>query len=359
MLAENTDFREEIIDLDNPYDLKPVKLFLQELDFSFHPESVDYTILLYNLKGEIIGTGSSQKNVLKYVAVAPKFRETTAFSMIISHLTERIVPNYKTVYVYTKPRNVVVFTGLGFKHIATSEPLFSLLEYGTKTINSFKCELEKYKQDSITNRIASIVVNCNPFTNGHKYLIEKAANENEWVYLFVVQEDFTAFPFEIRWKLIKEGISHLKNVIMIPGGDYVVSGKTFPYYFLKEIDEKERTAKQGELDIDIFRQYITPVLGITKRYVGTEAYCKTTAAYNQAMKKLLPEKGVEIIELERIKETVKNENQFISASKIRSAIQNNELELYLDFIPEVTRKFLLSSEAEEIIKKIKLSDSRH
>ena len=62
MLAENTDFREEIIDLDNPFDVKPVKLFLQELDFSFQPESVDYSILVYNLKGDIIGTGSSQKN---------------------------------------------------------------------------------------------------------------------------------------------------------------------------------------------------------------------------------------------------------------------------------------------------------
>ncbi|MBI9067901.1 MAG: [citrate (pro-3S)-lyase] ligase [Salinivirgaceae bacterium] len=359
MLIENTDYREEIIDLDNCFDIKLVSEFLTALDFSFHPESVDYTMVLYNLKGDIIGTGSSQQNVLKYVAVAPKYRETSAVSKIVSHLTERIVPKYHTVFVYTRPENVIVFKGLGFKHIASAKPLFSLLEYGTKTITTYQKVLAKYKQATKTNDIATIVVNCNPFTNGHKYLIEKAAAENECLYLFVVQEDFAVFPFQSRWNMIQEGIAHLSNVTMIPGGDYVVSGKTFPYYFLKSIRETQRIIKQGELDIDIFRQYIIPILGIKKRYVGTETYCQTTAAYNQAMKKLLPEKGIELIELERVTCCVDEGEQFISASKIRDAIKNNELDKFMNHIPEVTRKFLLSPEAEEIIKKIKISDARH
>jgi len=359
MIIENTDFREEVIDLSNRYDVKPIKEFLSQLDFCFHPESVDYTMLLYNLKGDIIGTGSSQKNVLKYVAVATKFRETSAFSKIISHLTERLISNYQTIYVYTKPRNVIVFEGLGFKHIATAEPLFSLLEYGLKTINSFQKQLLKYKQEHKTNNIATIVVNCNPFTNGHKYLIEKAANESEWLYLFVVQEDYSVFPFEIRWKLIQEGISHLKNVVMIPGDDYVVSGKTFPYYFLKGIGEEDRAEKQAEVDVEIFRTYITPLLGITKRYVGTESYCMTTAAYNRAMKKLLPEKGVELFELERITSPIDSNEQLISASTIRNASRNNELDKYLKFIPKTTADFLVSPEADEIITNIRKTSARH
>lgn len=360
MLIENTDYREEIIDLDNSFDIKPVSDFLKELNFSYHPESVDYTMLLYNLKGDIIGTGSSQNNVLKYVAVAPKYRETSAVSKIVSHLTERIVPKYHTVFIYTRPQNVIAFQGLGFKHIASAKPLFSLLEYGTRTIKTYQKELENYKQDTTTNNVATIVVNCNPFTNGHKFLIEKAASESEHLYLFVVQEDFSVFPFETRWKMIKEGIAHLTNVTMIPGGDYVVSGKTFPYYFLKSIREKQRILKQGELDIDIFRSYIIPVLGITKRYVGTETYCQTTAAYNEAMKKLLPEKGIALIEIDRVKCCIgEGENQFISASKIRDAVKNNELEKYIGHIPEVTRNFLLSDEAYKIIELIRSRDSRH
>lgn len=359
MLVEDTDFREEVLDLGNPFDVKLISEFLSELDFSYHPESVDYTVLLYNLNGDVIGTGSSQDNVLKYVAVAPKFRETTAFAKIISHLTERLVVKYPSIFVYTKPRNVVVFKGLGFKHIATAEPLFSLLEYGMQDIRSYQRQLAKYKKIHTSRDIASLVVNCNPFTNGHKYLIEKAAAENEWLYLFVVQEDFSVFPFETRWKLIEKGIAHLKNVVMVPGGDYIVSGKTFPYYFLKGINEDKRIACQGELDVDIFRNYITPVLGINKRYVGTENYCKTTAAYNAAMRKLLPEKGIELIEVERKKLTADEEEQFISASKIRQAIKEDKLAAYSDFLPESTRDYLLSHEAQPIVAAIKENDRRH
>ncbi len=359
MIIENTDYREEIIDRQNPYDIKLVKSFLSGMDFDFEPESVDYTIILYNLKGDIIGTGSSQKNVLKYVAVTKKYRDTSAFSKIISHLTGLIVPEYRTVFVYTKPENKVVFGGLGFKHIASAPPYYSLLEFGTKTITDFQNDLAVYKQTARTNDIASIVVNCNPFTNGHKYLIEKASGENEWVYLFVVQEDLSVFPFEKRWEIISKGISHLNNVIMIPGGDYIVSGKTFPSYFLKGTGEEERIAGQCELDIEIFRKYIVPVLGINKRYVGTENYCNTTAAYNKAMKKLLPEKGIKLIETERIKSVADNESHYISASVIREAIKNNELDKYLDFLPEVTKNFLLSEEAEEIKENIRKMNTRH
>jgi [citrate (pro-3S)-lyase] ligase len=357
MLIEDTDFREEVLDLGNPFDVKLVSEFLGSLDFSFHPESVHYTVLLYNLNGDVIGTGSSQKNVLKYVAVAPKFRETTAFAKIISHLTERLVVDYSSIFVFTKPRNVVVFKGLGFKHIATAEPLFSLLEYGMKGIRAYQNQLKKYKKLHASRDIASMVVNCNPFTNGHKYLIEKAASENEWLYLFVVEEDFSVFPFDVRWELIKKGLAHLDNVVMIPGGDYIVSGKTFPYYFLKGIDEDERIARQGELDVDIFRNYITPVLGINKRYVGSENYCKTTAAYNTAMRKLLPEKGIELIEVERKCQTANHHEQFISASKVRQAIREDNLDEYSNFLPENTLKFLYSGAADVIIKAIKSSDS--
>ena len=161
--------------------------------------------------------------------------------------------------------------------------------------------LEKIKSPKKHQRVASIVVNCNPFTKGHQYLIEKASKENDVVYLFVVQEDLSVFPFKIRWQLIKEGIGHLKNVIMVEGGHYVVSGATFPSYFLKSVTVDAIIQNQAELDIHIFRKHIIKAIGITHRYVGTEKNCKTTAAYNNAMHKILPEYGVQVVENERIK----------------------------------------------------------
>ncbi len=359
MLIENTDYREEFLDLDNPFDLKLVSEFLQKLDFNFERKSVDETIVLYNLNDEIIGTGSVKKNVLKYIAVAPKYRDTAAFSMIVSQLTEKVIPNYKTTFVFTKPRNKVVFKGLGFRHIATSEPYFSLFEYGTSSISRYQKTIAKYKRETKTNDVASIVVNCNPYTNGHKYLIEKASAENELVYLFVVQEDLSVFPFDIRWELIKKGTAHLDNIVMIPGGDYIVSGKTFPQYFLKGVAEQDIVNCQGRLDIKIFCEYIAPVLGIKKRYVGTEKYCKTTAGYNDAMRSLLPEANIEFIEVDRKKEIINNGEEYISASKIRDAIRNDELEKHWHLLPEVTQDFFKSEKSKPIKDLIKATNTRH
>jgi len=181
------------------------------------------------------------------------------------------------------------------------------------------------------------------------------------VYLFVVEEDLSAFPFAIRWELIKKGIAHLKNVLMVRGGMYIVSGSIFPAYFLKNETVSDVMEKQAELDVRIFAKYVVPVLGIKKRYVGTEKYCATTAAYNQAMKIILPAFDVEVIEVMRKVATSKSSKLpiFISASNIRQAIKTDTLDDVVDFIPESTREFLNSDESIDIRNRIKSGEGRH
>ncbi|MFA8301149.1 MAG: [citrate (pro-3S)-lyase] ligase [Hyphomicrobiales bacterium] len=360
MSIENTDFREEALDLDNPYDVKMVKEFLAQREFDYVPSDVDYTMIIYNLNDKIIGTGSFKKQTLKYVVVAEKFKGTTAFAQIVTHLMDIVLREYKHIFVFTRPETSILFESLGFNHIATAEPLFTALEFGYESIKTYCNYLSKLKQNNV-NEVASIVVNCNPFTNGHKFLIEKAASENEIVYLFLVEEDKSIFPFHLRWNLVKEGIKHLNNVIMIKGGDYVVSGNIFPSYFLKKESADEILIKQAELDITIFAKYLVPILEIKRRYVGTEVYCKTTAAYNKAMKKILPHAGVEVIEINRkaIGKDEEGSPNFISASKVRKAIQDEKLEYILEFLPEPTKNYLMSDESNPIKEKIKISNSRH
>jgi [citrate (pro-3S)-lyase] ligase len=359
MSCENTDYREDILDLHNPFDVKLVSGFLTELGFDFQADSVEYTVMLYNLGGDLIGTGSCKENVLKYVAVSPKFRETTAFAKIITHLINRVLGKYQTVFAFTKPRNIVVFEGLGFRKIATAEPLFSVLEYGISGIQDFVQSLCNKKQEAEHKTVASIVMNANPFTFGHLHLIETAAKACDWLYLFIVRENLSVFPFEVRWELIEKGTAHIPNITLVSGGDYMVSGKTFPYYFLKGICEDERISLQAELDVKIFRDYVVPTLGITHRFIGDEVYCKTTAAYNVAMKKLLPPAGVEVVEIDRKKAVCGEEAEYISASKIRKAIKENTLSKFYTCIPESTINFLVSEEAEEIREKIRASEGRH
>ena len=359
MNFEDTDFRQELLDLDNPLDLKLLNTFLTTLGFDYIKEEVDTTMIIYNLNNEIIGTGSLKGNTLKYVVIAPAFRETTAFPLIVTYLADKALENHKQCFVYTKPETAKLFQALGYSLIATAEPLFAVLEFGYKRIKDYQQYLKQNKIETLTNNIAAIVVNCNPFTIGHRYLIEKASQENELVYLFVVSENLSAFPFEIRWKLIEEGISHLKNVKMLATGPYIVSGAIFPNYFLKNESWNLVSQKQAEIDVKIFANYITPILNIKKRYIGTEKYCQTTAAYNTAMRNILPEHDIKVIEYERISAEINNKNSFVSASKVREAIKQHKLNEVLSTLPTSTKEFLLSKKSEEIRLNIINSTGRH
>ncbi len=361
MTFEDTDFRQEVIDLENPYDVKLVTEFLRPLGFEFDIRDVECTMIVYSLNGDVVGTGSHKGRVLKYVAVSSKYRDTTAFALIVTYFTEKLLKIYKHTFVFTRPENSIRFRGLGYNEIASAPPLFCALEFGFESIANYQDYLKSLKVETQTKNIAAIVVNCNPFTNGHKYLIEKAASENEILYLFVVEEDRSAFSFNIRWELIRKGIAHLKNVVMVKGGMYIVSGSIFPSYFLKNENIDDVMQKQAELDVKIFSQYIVPVLNIKKRYIGTENYCKTTSAYNEAMHKILPINKVEVIEIIRkaIGSTYDGEPNYISASKIRMAIKQNKLQSIIDFLPDSTREYLLSDESLEVREKIKRSEGRH
>jgi [citrate (pro-3S)-lyase] ligase len=236
-----------------------------------------------------------------------------------------------------------------------------VLEFGFESISTYQDYLKTLLVPAKTTNVAAMVVNCNPFTNGHKYLIEKASAESEVVYLFVVEEDRSAFPFVVRWELIRKGIAHLKNVVMIRGGMYIVSGAIFPSYFLKNEAINDVMQKQAELDVKTFANYVVPVLEIKKRYVGTENYCKVTGAYNQAMKAILPSFGVEVIEITRksVGSGADNSPDYISASKVRKAIKHDQLDQIMDFLPDSTREFLFSDESLEIRQKIKAGNGRH
>ena len=354
MNFEDTDFRYEFLDTENPYDVDYVKGFLAKNGYDYEAEDVDGTLIIYNLNDELIGTGSYKNQTLKYVVVSPKFRETTAFPLIVSYLSDKILAQHTRCFVFTRPETAVLFKGIGFKQIAEAKPLFAVLEFGFESIMDYQKDLRNHRVETKTENIAAIVVNCNPFTNGHKYLIEKAASESEILYLFVVEEDFSVFPYKIRREMIEKGIEHLNNVVMIETGPYIVSGGIFPNYFLKLETWNIISEKQAEVDVQIFANYIVPTLGITKRYVGTEHYCRTTRAYNEAMKKILPSAGCELIEVSRKTIGINQSDQknCISASKIRLAMKENRFDEILHLLPDSTKDFLKSPESDFIWKKL-------
>lgn len=294
--------------------------------------------------GCLVAAGARSGNILKMLAVEPSHQGGSVLGELVTCLVNRgRAVGHESLFVYTKPEYATTFAALNFDLLA-SQGKVALLEYG----NGLKNWLESNRSLTRQGAKGAVVVNCNPFTNGHRYLIETAARQVEHLYVFVVREDRSVFPFDVRFRLVKAGIADLGNVIVLDSSNYIVSGATFPTYFLKQDDPVARI--QMELDVTLFGSRIAPFFGITRRFVGTEPTCPLTGGYNEAMRRVLPSLGIEVIEIER-KQVA---NAAISASRVRELIGMNEFSRLGEFVPSTTLAYLLSDEAEPIRKQLQM-----
>lgn len=314
---------------------------------------VDYTVILRDSSNNIKATCSKAKNIFKCFAISDDLRGENVTSSLISHLVDKLFEEgIFHSFIFTKPDKVKIFTSLNFKLLYEVEDA-ALLEYGIYDINKALNNIgNKYNINSNTTK-GALVMNCNPFTKGHRYLIEEAAKGCEEILLFMVEEDKSLFPFKDRYDIVRKGVEDLKNVTVIPGGEYIISSATFPSYFIRKEDERMKAYQS--IDCGIFGKYFCNKFNIVKRFVGQEPYCGVTNAYNQTLKEVLPEYGVELIEIER----KKHDEYYISASKVRELIKANELEQVKNIVPEATWDFLNSEGGKEIVERIKYSNSPH
>jgi [citrate (pro-3S)-lyase] ligase len=181
----------------------------------------------------------------------------------------------------------------------------------------------------------AIVMNCNPFTNGHRHLVERAASEVGVLYVFVVEEDRSLFKFADRFELVRAGLSDLKNVKVLKSGKFIISTVTFPEYFTK--DSAREIAIDASLDLGLFARYIAPSLGIGVRFAGSEPIDEVTRQYNRAMRETLPKNGVKFVEYERIG----REGEPISASRVRALLEEKKFDEIKPLVPDITYKYLL------------------
>lgn len=295
--------------------------------------------------GTDIGTGSIYQNIIKCVAITPDYQGGAAFNTLISHCTNEIYSqSYTSIYVYTKPASAAAFSYLGFKEIAQVDQQLVFMEKALFGIDAFVASLKSAYV--LGQRIGGIVMNANPFTLGHLYLIEYAASHADAVHLFILSEDASVFPQTVRYQLVKEGCAHLKNVYLHDTNDYMVSAKTFPSYFLPE--DAQITSIQAKLDATIFKEYIAPALGITVRFVGEEPLSFATNLYNEAMKEVF-RNTIELVIIPR-----KTFNQeVISASRVRALFKEDKLAEIKQIVPSSTYEFLISNEGRKIQNSIK------
>ena len=290
---------------------------------------LDCTVLIWE-DSQLIATGSRSGNLLKCIAVDDGHQgEGLTATLLTTLRQDAFSSGYSHLFLYTKPKNLYMFQSLFFYPIAQTEQVL-LMENKQQGIENF---LKTLPADAPSGTVGAAVMNCNPFTKGHRYLIETAAKECDRLYVFVLSEDKSAFSAKDRMEMVKRGTADIPNVTVLPTGPYLISSATFPTYFLKDRENAE--AVHCLLDIEIFCKYYAPKFGITRRYVGTEPLSPMTNQYNEALKAHLPGKGIELREIPRLEIGTP-----VSASAVRSYLESGNWEMLKQFLPQTTYEYL-------------------
>ena len=291
-----------------------------------------------HVRGRLVACAGLDHNVIKCVAVLKEFRgESLSLrlgSEVIALAAQR---GYFHLFLYSPPHNRELFQGWGFYPLVEVSELVVLMENSPIAIKRYYESLQIQKRPG--DRIGCMVLNANPFTLGHRFLVETAASECDWLHVFVVKEDASAFSYADRFSLVADGVKDISRLALHEGSDYIISRATFPGYFLKEKETIDRT--WAAIDLLLFREYIAPALGITHRYVGTEPLDPVTNNYNADMKYWLekassPANSICVVEVPRV--SIKG--MPISASRVRGFLAQGDLEAIRHLVPKTTLEFL-------------------
>lgn len=371
-----------------PRQRQRIEAFLKRNGLRF--DDMHYYAAITDDDGEMIAGGGLKGNVIKCVAVDDAHKGEAIANTLISHLIAHAnEEGHSNVMLFTKPKNRQLFESLSFRLLAEA-PEAVLMETGIGGINNMVEQLKKIKEESekykeynkeckedskeckenseeckeeektnlnittpqhlnpstpqpltTTTPLRGVVVmNCNPFTLGHRYLIEQAAKQVERLFVMVVREDCSLFAYAERKAMVEQGVAHLENVTVIDGSEYVISQATFPTYFLKRLDDAADT--QMLLDLDLFRRHIAPALGATVRFVGTEPTDQLTRRYNELMHEVL----TDVREISRLEK----EGNAVSASRVRKAMEQGDMSTIRQLVPPTTLPYIIAHLATQALQ---------
>ena len=357
-----------------PRQRQRIEAFLKRNGLRF--DDMHYYAAVTDDDGEMIAGGGLKGNVIKCVAVDDAHKGEAIANTLISHLISHAnEEGHSNVMLFTKPKNRQLFESLSFRLLAEA-PEAVLMETGIGGINNTVEALKKIKEEgevckennqeckkeektnlnittpqhlnpstpqpltTTTPLRGVVVVNCNPFTLGHRYLIEQAAKQVERLFVMVVREDCSLFAYAERKAMVEQGVAHLENVTVIDGSEYAISQATFPTYFLKRLDDAADT--QMLLDLDLFRRHIAPALGATVRFIGTEPTDQLTRRYNQLMHEVLAD----------VRETVRLEKDgnAVSASRVRKAMEQGDMSTIRQLVPPTTLPYIIAHLATQALQ---------
>lgn len=304
-----------------------LKSFLKKQGLNYD-NKIDLCLVIKE-NNEIIATASKYKNVFKMIAVDINYQSNNYVATLISELINiSYQEEYYHYFIFTKKIYSYIFETLGFKMISSYKEI-ALFEKGNISFINYLDNI-KYKIRKEFENIGSIVMNANPFTYGHKHLVDTALKKVDYLIVFVIEEDNSYFSFKTRFEIVQHALSNYNNVLVVKSGPYIISNATFPTYFLKE--NSDVNEYYTNIDINLYIK-IMQYLNINYRFVGSEPIDIVTNYYNNQLKIALKEKLVII-------DRVKINNNIVSASLVRQYLKDNKYKLIKDMVPDETYDIL-------------------
>lgn len=296
-----------------------------------------------HVEGRLVATGARADEVLKLFAIDEAYQGGETLGCLIGALKDLArAAGHDSLLVFTRPEQAASFAACNFRLIASCSEA-ALLEHG----GGLEAYLSEHAHLRRPGANGAVVVNGNPFTLGHLHLVQTAAARVETLYLFVVREDRSVFPFEARRGMARGATAHLGNVVLLHTSRYAVSAATFPSYFLRRADRAARV--QMEVDASLFGAHLAPAFSVGRRFVGEEPYCEATAAYNAVLADVLPAHNVALEVVPRLGDGA----GAISASRVRAALAGGDLDAVSRLVPDTTLEFLRSAAGVEVARRLR------
>ncbi len=331
-----------VLNTRNKYELLELIDFLKSHDVIYdYPERT----LVIRDNGKIIATASVDGKILKYFFVDENYLGQGILVILYNDLLNYLLENeILDHFVFTSPKNYEIFNGIGLKEVIRTDEVL-LLEGGFSNYSDWVEKVRVLLNPLVMSR-GAIVANCNPMTLGHKFLMEFASEKVDELIVFIVEEDKSAFTTEERFSIVAKEFENHSKIKVVHGGPYIISSATFPTYFLKELNSL--TDVYTKLDATIFSEKIARDLNINIRFVGNEPLDKMTARYNENLKKYITREGLSLEIIERIQDN----KDYISASRVRKLLKENNIEEALELCAPSTVEFLTSERGKEKIKEL-------
>lgn len=317
-------------------------------------EDPDYTVGVSDNEGNLIGTASLHADIIKYVAIHPDHRGESVANILLSDIIGHAADlGISSLSIFTKPDYVQVFSDLSFRLVGRCESS-ALLENSAAGITAYKAYLSSVRASVSKNPVLGadstcgvIVMNANPPTLGHLHLVREAASRVGKLFVIpLADNDKTEFSYAARRRALVNATAHIPNVTVLEGSRYCISSSTFPSYFIKELTE--RADSHILLDLDIFANHIAPALGASVRFVGEEPTDPLTARYNELMKRILPARGIDVVEIPRLADSC---GCPVSASRVRSALSGSRIAAAAELLPDASIPALLARCAALALKR--------